>query len=304
VRLSGLPSTELAHRLREGLCWRVGPYAIRFRTSLSFIAHHLGMLYADFPILDQVELIDAHVSVRAAGWLRRRASIFVDGTVMYRKAPISQAVPLVEWTLNLCVFHRPSPYLLLHAAGVERDGLAAIFPGDAGSGKSTLCAALVHRGWRLLSDEVAPLDAADGRIVPVPRPISLKEESIEAIRAFAPQAPLGPTWPETAKGRLAHVLPPRQSVLRMDEPAEPAWMVFPSFKPAAAVCLEPLHKGEALLHCATNAFNYNVLGTQGFTMLAGLIDRCDCYRLSYGRLDEAVAALGDLWAARSEAAKP
>jgi len=304
VRLSELPATELASRLRDGLCWRVGPFVIRFTTPLGFLARHLGMLYADFPAVDRVDVVDAHVCVRAAGWIRRRVSILADGAVVYRKVPLSQAVPLVEWTLNLCVFHRPSRYLLLHSAVVERDGLAAIFPGDAGSGKSTLCAALVHRGWRLLSDEVAPVEPADGRIVPVPRPISLKEESIEVVRRFAPQAVFGPTWPETAKGRLAHLLPPRGSVLRMDEPALPAWMIFPSFQPGAAARLEPLGKPHALLHCATNAFNYNVLGRQGFLTLADLIDRCDCYRFCYGDLEEAVAELAGLWASGSGVANP
>jgi len=304
VRLSELPATELARRLREGLCWRVGPFVVRLTTPLASVARHVGTLYADFPALEQADVVDAHVSVRAAGWTRRRVSIYSDGAVVYRKVPRAQAVPLTEWTLNLSVFHRPSRFLLLHAGVVEREGRAAIFPGDPGAGKSTLCAALVHRGWRLLSDEVAPLAPADGRIVPVPRPISLKEESIEAVRRFAPHATFGPIWPETAKGRLAHVLPPRESVRRMDEPARPAWVIFPAFTPGAAPRLEPFGKARALLYCATNAFNYDVLGRQGFLALADLIDRCDCYRLSFSDLEQAAAELADLWASRSEVPGP
>ena len=304
MRLSELTATELARRLRGGLCWRVGPFVIRLTTPLAWVARHVGMLYADFPALEQVDVVDAHVSVRSAGWTGRRASIFADGAVVYRKVPISQAVPLVEWTLNLCVFHRPSRYLLLHAAVVEKDGLAAIFPGDAGSGKSTLCAALVHRGWRLLSDEVAPVQPADGRIVPVPRPISLKEEAIEAVQRFAPEAVFGPIWPETAKGRLAHVLPPRGSVLRMDEPAQPAWVIFPTFTPGTEPRLEPFGKPQALLYCATNAFNYDVLGRQGFSTLADLVDRCSCYRCYYSDLEQAAAELASLWASGSGVARP
>ncbi len=304
MKLSELPPTELARRLRDGLCWRVGPFVVRLVTRLDYLARHLGTLYGQFPLVEHADVVDAHVSVGRVGWTRRRASIYSDGGVVFRNVPMAQVVPLTEWTLNLCAFHRPCRHLLVHAAVVERDGLAAILPGDAGSGKSTLCAALVHRGWRLLSDEVAPVQTADGCILPVPRPIGLKEQSIEAIRQFAPQAVFGPIWPETAKGRLVHVLAPEASVRRMDEPARPAWVIFPSYTPGAEARLEPLGKPKALLHCATNAFNYDVLGRLGFETAAQLIDRCDCYRYSYSDLEQAVAGMDALWTSASGGVNP
>jgi HprK-related kinase A len=166
---------------------------------------------------------------------------------------------------------------------------AAILPGLAGQGKSTLCAGLTHRGWRLLSDEVAPILPADGRVLPVPRPISLKNESIEIIRDFAPDAVIGPEWPGTSKGTVAHVLPPPESVERAHETAEPAWIVFPSFRKGEAASLLPVTKAKALMRTADNSFNYSVLGQRGFETLAALIDRCDCYDLVYGDLEAAVA---------------
>ena len=41
-------------------------------------------------------------------------------------------------------------------------------------------------GWRLLSDEMTLLSTSDGQIYPVPRPISLKNESIDVIQKLSP----------------------------------------------------------------------------------------------------------------------
>ena len=54
-------------------------------------------------------------------------------------------------------------YLIIHAAVVEKNGLAAILPAPPGSGKGTLTAGSVLSGWRLLSDELTLIDRLSGR---------------------------------------------------------------------------------------------------------------------------------------------
>jgi len=291
VKFGELPSAELIRLFRGGIAWRTGPYVVHVRSPVRFVARHLAWLYRDFGVLDYEEIPDAEISVRASGMGWRRVSIFSDGAVRYRRVARSQAVPLLEWTLNLSVFHRPTQNLLIHAAVVEREGCSLILPGEAGSGKSTLCAGLIHHGWRLLSDEVAVIRPSDGCLLPVPRPVSLKGGGIEALRRMAPEACLGPVWPRTPKGRVAHLLPPTTSVQRMDEPARPAWIVFPQFQPGAGCRIQPLGKADTLLHCAGNAFNYSILGRQGFEVLAGVIDDCQGYEMLFDDLRAAVETL-------------
>jgi hypothetical protein len=48
------------------------------------------------------------------------------------------------------------------------------------------------------------------------------------------------------------------------------------------------------MELALNAFNYRIMGAQGFETLADTIDACGCYELVYSDLDEAIAALADL----------
>jgi HprK-related kinase A len=106
---------------------------------------------------------------------RRPQVLFrLDGVVPFRSLPLRHAVPIFEWGLNWCIVSRANNYLIIHAAAIEKGGHVAIMPGVPGSGKSTLTAGLVNRGWRLLSDEMALISLTDGSVTPLVRPISLE----------------------------------------------------------------------------------------------------------------------------------
>jgi HprK-related kinase A len=183
---------------------------------------------------------------------------------------------------------------MLHSGVIEKYGHAVIFPAWPGSGKSTLTAALVNRGWRLLSDEFGLIRPEDGLLIPFPRPIPLKNQSIAVIREFAPDAVLGPVYPKTRKGDVAHLKPPTESVERAQEAARPTLIVFPRYAAGESLELAPMAKSRAFLKVSGNAFNYEIQGARGFKAIAALIKACGCYRLSYSRLDDAIAALDQL----------
>ncbi len=102
--------------------------------------------------------------------------------------PLGHAMPLLEWALNWCISTDAHQFLIVHAAAIERNGLAVVLPAPPGSGKSTLCAALIHRGWRLLSDELALLSLVDGTLHALARPVSLKNRSIDVMSEYAREA--------------------------------------------------------------------------------------------------------------------
>jgi HprK-related kinase A len=131
------------------------------------------------------------------------------------------------------------------------------------------------------------IDPADLTIIPVPRPVSLKNASIEVIQRFAPDAAFSPAVHDTNKGSVAHFRPPLSAVERADERARPAWVVLPRWQAGAATSLRPLGKARCLMQLVENAFNYNVHGAVGFEALATVAERCDAYEFSYSDLDEA-----------------
>ncbi len=195
---------------------------------------------------------------------------------------------MFEWGLNWCVSSHANSYLIIHAAVIEKNGYAAIMPAPPGSGKSTLCAALINRGWRLLSDELTLVRVIDGKIVPLPRPVSLKNQSIDIIRQYAPGAVFSRKVSDTVKGTVAHMKPPSGSVAQASEIAQPGWIIFPKYQAGANAHLERQPKARAFMRLADNCFNYSLLGLKGFETVANMIDQAMSYDFTYSILDEAV----------------
>ncbi len=293
MRIGDLSRPDLVDRLRgRGLYFRTGPFVTRLLTRADNMIDDFQFLYSDYPIDTDAQLADYHVRLdRPQGlrrWVRPQIEFILDGTKTFHPFPLHLAIALLEWGLNYSVFTEAHQYLIFHAAVLERDGKAMILAAPPGSGKSTLCAAMIHRGWRLFSDEIGLLRRQDGRLTPIPRPVNLKAGSIPVIKSFAPEAQFGPILPQTRKGTVTHIRPPTQSIERADETAQPAWVMFPCYQPGATTQLLPMKRSRALLRLAHSAFNYNLLGVRGFEMLADLIDTCDCFEFTYSDLDEAL----------------
>ena len=71
--------------------------------------------------------------------------------------------------------------IALHSGAVERDGRVLLIAGMKGAGKSTLTAALVQRGARYVTDEVAVIDLPSGRVCPYPKPLDLSVDSLRLL---------------------------------------------------------------------------------------------------------------------------
>ncbi|MCK6461761.1 MAG: HprK-related kinase A [Planctomycetes bacterium] len=294
MRVADLDPPAFRERLRgAGVRLRTGPFVTSLRTTYGDLADAIRCVYADHEI-GEGGFADFHVAIvpprGTRRWIRRQALFLLDGWPLFEPYPGRLTMPLFEWGLNWCVGGAGHEYLILHAAVLERGGRALLMPAKPGVGKSTLCAALAHRGFRLLSDEMALLRPADGMVHPIPRPIGLKEESIEVIRRFVPEAVFGPLWHGTVKGTVAHLRPPADAVRRAREPATPAWIVFPSWRRGAPARFSPHGRADAFLRCADHGLNYATLGLRGFETLAALVERCRCLEFEYGELAEAVAA--------------
>jgi HprK-related kinase A len=268
---------------------------VHLRSDFAGLAAVMQPLYVDYAVALAQPFADIHVQLRKQRnlrrWLKPEARVWVGDPDRALRFPRDLAFPFMEWGINWCVATRAYQYLLLHTGVVEKQGKAILLPASPASGKSTLCAALSERGWRLLSDEFGLVRPSDLALIPFPRPIPLKNESIEIIRARLPDAVLGPEYDKTRKGTIRHLRPPADSIARAHEPARAAWVVSPQFIAGAETRLLPMSKAHTFIKLSHNSFNYDKLGLRSFQTVAGLVENCAGYTLTFGDLDQAVAEL-------------
>jgi HprK-related kinase A len=291
------PESFASQTAGEGVLLCMRPVAVRVRSPLRAFSIQLHALYGDYEINAPDGF--AHIDIRmlrvpGLPWHAALVQFLIDGTAPFDPFPLEHALPMFEWGLNWVFAQRTNTHLLLHAAVVERRNRAVLLPAYPGAGKTTLAASLAYRGWRLLSDEFGVVCEGGEHLVPFPRPLALKNASIDVMRNLAPQAPIGPLFEGTRKGTVAHVPAPHDAVKQAGDLARAAAVVFPEFSPEASPKIERLGQTDAFMRLAGHAFNYEVIAEQGFRTVACLVRRCPRYLLRYGNLDAAHAALETL----------
>ena len=282
--------------MRHSLALQIGPVAFRigsaWRQPLDTLAH----LYAGYP--EPEAICDFTVRLEPEKPWRRwlRPSVAIQGDyVLPDAAPMSLAHGLLaaEMGMNLQMALGQKSYLLLHAASVEKNGRALILTGESGAGKSTLAAMLGERGWRLMGDEFALLDLADGRLRAFPRAISLKNGAIRVMESEVAADRFGPRLDGTPKGEIRHLRPNAAALGAMAELARPALILFPRFGEAAAV--RPVGQAELFMRLTQSSTNYVSLGRAGFDALTGLVATCPAVAMDYPDAATAIANVETLW---------
>jgi len=263
-------------------------------------------LYGAFPVESESGFADVTILLRprralfGPGW----AQLYIDGESPFQILPVRMHLPLVEWGLNWTIAHRLHAWLVLHAGVVARGDRAVLMPAFSGVGKSTLTAALMCSGYRLLSDEFCAIDPEDGSVMPVLRPVCLKNDSIDVIVRRWPERPIGPRTEGTHKGTVAHLAPTPASVAGRRRNARPEFVVFPRYEAGATATLEPIAASAAFVKLSGNAFNYSLLGEAGFVALTNLLAQCRIYELRYSNFDEAFEHIDSLFAESEVVALP
>jgi hypothetical protein len=84
------------------------------------------------------------------------------------------------------LYSQVTSHYLHHAAALSFKEKGIIIAADSGYGKTTLTLALVQRGFRFLSDEIAALGRSDGLIYAFPRGLHIREKTFNLLKLPVP----------------------------------------------------------------------------------------------------------------------
>lgn len=267
-----------------------GQFRFRFAHLPGFVLEPLRLMYGDQPTEALAGPADFRISLVCDSWLRRfvrpQITFYCDQQAPFKPAPLSQAFPVLEWGMNWCIAAHDCNRLLVHAAVVEKNGEALIFPAAPGSGKSTLCSYLAFNGWNLYSDEMAVIDCTTGTVSPLFRPVCLKNESIHLIRRWFPEAVLTETARDTRKGDVAHLKALSWQRFQTFKRVKISGVIFPRYQASSKFLIREMENLQAFRQICSHAFNYNIVGQNGFRAISELVDHSRQYSVVYSDLED------------------
>ncbi|EMD84228.1 HPr kinase [Pacificimonas flava] len=281
---------------------QIGPAVFDLRSPFADPIQAARTLYRDYPLGLDDEIYDFAVAAIPASPLRRflRPSLVFEADHMVDDiVPLDASLALLgfEMAINLQMALGYRRDIVLHAASAERDGQGILITGESGAGKSTLSALLSYSaGWRHMGDELALLSLEDApHLKPYPRPIGLKNRSIEEMAARAPATRFGPRLENTVKGTVQHLLPPVGAIAAMQRFAPPALIVAPHYREGAEPAYYPMSESACYLRLSTASTNQLKLGERGFAALVSVVRSVPAYDIVYGKSEDALALVDRLW---------
>jgi len=213
-------------------CCTVGGLAIRFAEQHPRGAAILRNLFAHL----ETPQVDAALHFTIEHPFRHEAVLFENGREIAR----THDYGVILGALYQALLERLRPgtrwRALIHAGAAARHGQAIGLVGRSGSGKSTLLAALIARGFDYLADDLLAV-STEGRAVPWPMPLSIKEGSWPVLAPVYPELMTRPIYP--TKGVEARLLMPPDECWRMP-PLPLSALVFPTYAPGSALRLTRL----------------------------------------------------------------
>jgi len=232
---------------------------------------------------------DVVIDVRD-GW-----RIFEDDALVTELRSLEAVVPAVKQQLRLRSVER-HPFLLSVHAGVVAFGPdCVLLPASAGSGKTTLTAALLKAGATYFSDEIALLDDRTLAVTPVPLSLTVKDGSLEPLRPLYPELDTLTRHVREDFVRVRYLPPPAASLPRPDASARARWIVFPLYSPGVETALHPMDRPAGLRRLLDESYvRPGSLTRAKVQALVQWMRTVDCYELPFSSLPEAVALVAAL----------
>lgn len=195
--------------------------------------------------------------------------------------PVQYLFESVKDEVLYCFVTARRDLMWVHAGGVEQGGKAILFAGPSGNGKSTMVTVLCERGWRFLSDDIAPIRMDEDEVLPFPQK---PRRRIDPGREVTPDT-LGLLERESV------VIDP---ALVQRSATHIGGIVFPVFRAGAPAELRRVPQGDAAFKLIRDCTNFADHRAAAVARAARLARTIPVYELKYSNRREAQALLDSL----------
>jgi hypothetical protein len=213
-----------------------------------------------------------------------------DGAVAHTGLRVDELAPIVKWLVWEEAVNNHSFFLNIHA-GVVGDGKSlTLLPAAAGSGKSSLTAALSGAGFDYFSDEIALLEEPDLAVRPSQIAVCIKSTGWDVMASYFPEVRTLKSH-HRSDGKIVRYMPPPPFTngSRLDRTYPVARIIFPHYRPDHRTALVPIKRVEALRRLMDECASVPVpLTARRIARLVRWIKQIACYELPLSSLDEAV----------------
>jgi hypothetical protein len=185
------------------------------------------------------------------------------------------------------------PFLFyIHAGVVGLGSNTVLFPAAAGSGKSSLTAAMVSKGFRYFSDEVALVETLDFDVQPMPLAFCAKRSGWDVMARYFPQIANVPTHRRADGKDVRYVPPPVDRVQHTS--GRVSHIIFPKYQTGEDTRLTAVSRADALRRLMEECLALRTaLTVQNVRKLIATLSQIDCYALTFSSLDEAVELVSE-----------
>jgi hypothetical protein len=183
------------------------------------------------------------------------------------------------WDIHYTASQFVRSFLALHAGAVSMGGQGLLLPAPQETGKSTIVAALLQRGFDYLSDEVGALDPVTRRMYPFPKFLYLAPEAVDLFPGLEPRLQ---DRNGRARSSLDRTVRPSDLGASVAGPVPVRWLVFMSRDREGPARLTEVPRAVAVEQMAKNAFNLYRYADRGVVLLARVSEAAETYRLGGG----------------------
>jgi hypothetical protein len=222
-----------------------------------------------------------------------RSYIYRDGEPLDFATGLLRLAPSLKSMLWSAAVNAYDFLFYFHAGVVGTGESCILLPAAAGSGKSSLTAALTRRGFHYFSDEVALINQQTFHVPAVPLAICVKRSGLGVIERYYPEVR---TLMEHHRydGRWVRYIAPPAAALKQT-PAPVSHIIFPRFDRDAATELKPIARTEALGRLMGECLALRMRWDEKTVReVLRWISGIDCYTLTFSSLDEVVALVEGL----------